>query len=278
MDRKEKVKEVLKILENGVQNMFDSEQYKSYLRTLSKFHTYSAFNSMLIYLQCPGASFVAGYKTWETKFGRYVKSGEKAIQILAPLIYKKKTEDQEDTDECLLHGFRVVNVFDVSQTDGAALDLGSTELTGCVNNYSKLIQNLKDVSPVPVNYEELNKAYGLFSPSSNSITLAQGLSELQTIKTCIHEIAHAYLFNTYKEEETSKCRSVREVEAESVAYAVCSLLGLDTSEYSFFYIAGWSASQTTVELQMVLKEVHDTVNWFVEALETNQSKLVSVGG
>jgi antirestriction protein ArdC len=257
---KQKVKEITDRLEEGLKELFEGEKYKSYLNTMSKFHNYSANNIQLIEMQCPGATYVAGYKKWQKEFERHVNKGERGIRILAPAPYKIK-EEQEKIDpvtnepvldrdgmpvieevEIKIPAFRVVTVFDYSQTDGKELPgLGVSELHGDVERYQDFMEALSRVSSIPIRYEGMEgDRKGYFIDLNRPIAIKEGMSEAQTAKTGVHEVAHAKLHAKEIEQETGtvKDRETKEVEAESIAYTVCQHFGIDTSDYSFGYIAG----------------------------------------
>ena len=240
------IKDITEQLEQGVKDVFESERYKAYLDFMGKFYNYSVNNSILIWMQKPEASLVAGYQTWIKKFNRQVRKGEKGITILAPCPHKFKKEVEDEngnmTEKMVEYtSFKATTVFDISQTDGEDVPTLCNELTGEVENYADLLDKLKAVSPVPVEFEEIKGgAKGFYNHVENRIAINEGMSEQQTIKTIIHEISHAFLHNKETGEEKDADRRNKEVQAESVAYTVCSMLGIDTSEYSFEYVAGWS--------------------------------------
>ena len=253
------LEEILADLENGVQAIFSSNEYKEYLKTMSKFTNYSINNIMLIHTQYPSATLPAGYEAWKKNFKRQVKCGEQGIKIIAPCPYKVMIEAQRIdprtkrpvigndgkpiTDKTVVTKvtFKVATVFDVSQTEGEPLPrLGVSELTGKVENYADFLEVLKRISPFPIVFEPIqSEAKGYCDFATQRIVIKEGgMSELQSIKTALHEIAHATLHNYYQKgieipSEPHKDKSSREVEAESVAYIVCQHFGLDTSDYSF---------------------------------------------
>lgn len=228
-------------IEAGVREVFQSGQYRKYLKAMSSFHSYSFTNCMLIYQQKPDAELVAGFQSWK-KLGRYVKRGEKAIRILAPLKQKlQQKEDDEEVKYCI-RGWKWVSVFDISQTDGAPLpSIVEDHLAGEVEDYGSFLEALILSSRVPVSFARLEgSTHGFFDPENGRIVIDNSMSQLQTIKTLIHETAHSILHagSTGMEEEAR-----REVEAESTACVVCMHYNLDTSAYSFGYIASWSSDQ-----------------------------------
>ena len=286
---KQKVKEITDRLEEGLKELFEGEKYKSYLNTMSKFHNYSANNIQLIEMQCPDATYVAGYKAWQRNFERHVNKGERGIRILAPAPYKIK-EEQEKIDpvtnepvldrdgmpvmeevEVKIPAFRVVTVFDYSQTDGKELPgLGVSELHGNVENYRDFMEALSRVSPVPIRYEGMEgDRKGYFIDLSHPIAIKEGMEEVQTVKTGVHEVAHAKLHAKEAEQETgfAKDRETKEVEAESIAYTVCQHFGIDTSDYSFGYIAGWSSTKEMPELKSSLDTIRRTSSELIKGIE-----------
>ena len=263
-ERQERVKALTEKLENGVKAIFESEDYARYLETMSKFHHYSFGNCMLIFFQCPEASAVAGYTTWR-KLGRTVKKGEKGIQILAPcpqeeLIERNKLDDkgyaimgadgqpEKERVPVIRQRFKIAYVFDLSQTEGKELPtLGVDELTGDVE--------------------------GCYNHLEQCIYVNEGMSQVQTLKTLIHETAHAKLHALPVENGVIKGRPekdgpTREVEAESIAYVVCQHFGIDTSDYSFAYVTGWSRGKKLPELKASLECISDTASEIIDALET----------
>jgi antirestriction protein ArdC len=270
------IAEITEKLEQGVHELFESEKYKAYLSSMSKFHNYSLNNTILISMQKPDATLVAGYQAWKKNHGRQVKRGEKGIKIIAPAPYKVKTERDvidPDTQKAVLDAdgkpkketveierpsFRVATVFDVSQTEGKEIPaLGVEELTGSVDGYGSFLTALGQTSPVPVSFEEITGgAKGYFHTAENRIAIQEGMSEIQTVKTLIHEMAHATL-HAGKDREKFDTRT-KEVQAESVAYTVCQHYGIETSDYSFGYIAGWSTGKETAELKASLETIRST--------------------
>ena len=351
----QQVREITDKLEQGIKELFESDRFKEYLRTMSKFYHYSFSNTLLIAMQKPEATYVAGYTSWQRNFDRQVMKGEKGIKILAPAPYKAKEEREKidpstqkpvldadgnpvtETVEVMRPAFKVVSVFDISQTDGKELpDIIVDELSGSVENYAAFLEALKQESPVPISFEDIpGGAKGYFSPVENRIAIQEGMSEIQTIKTAIHEIAHAKLHSidrpepepTWKivmiseggtkrdflsgfaseteanaaaehegwhfvdenrfewrleiEEDASavqdmrKDRHTKEVEAESVAYTVCQRYGIETSDYSFGYIAGWSSGKETKELKGSLETIRKTAAEMIDSIDAKLKVLLA---
>lgn len=261
------IDEVTKQLEQGVKDLFESNRYAEYLTCMGKFHNYSFNNTVLIFMQRPDATLVAGYKAWQTKFDRHVKKGEKGITILAPVTHKVVKQDGDEEKEIVWNTFRATRVFDVSQTEGKDLPSICNALTGEVDGYENKLKALIGVSPVPVTFEEVfGEAHGYFSPKENKIVVQKGMSEAQTLKTLIHEVSHSMLHCKDGEEEKAD-RGTMEVQAESVAYTVCSVMGLDTSDYSFGYVAGWSSGKEVKELRESMEVIRKTAAAIVAATE-----------
>ena len=351
----QQVREITVKLEQGIKELFESERFKEYLRTMSKFYHYSFSNTLLIAMQKPEATYVAGYTSWQRNFDRQVMKGEKGIKILAPAPYKAKEVREKidpstqkpildadgkpvtETVEVMRPAFKVVSVFDISQTDGKELpDIIVDELSGSVENYAAFFEALKQESPAPIAFEDIpGGAKGYFSPVENRIAIQEGMSEIQTIKTAIHEIAHAKLHsidqpepepswkivmisdggtkrdflsgfaseteaneaaeregwrfvdeNRFEwrlevEEDTSavqemrKDRHTKEVEAESVAYTVCQRYGIETSDYSFGYIAGWSSDKETKELKGSLETIRKTAAEMIDSIDAKLKVLMA---
>ena len=287
MDLKNKnMKEIVQSLEDGLTDLFQSNRYAEFLKTMTNFHDYSLYNTILIIMQCPQASLVAGYKKWQT-MGRQVKRGEKAITILCPCPHKVKKkvldkdgnpvldENGKETEkEFSIPYFRPGSVFDVSQTDGEPIEtLNPKVLTDTVDGYDILIQKLISISPVPVTFEEIEgSAKGYFSPSLKEIVVKKDMPNLQTLKTLVHESAHARLHNLEAMEEHAKDRETKEVEAESVAYCVLTAFGFDTSEYSFPYIAGWSSGRDMKELKSSMDLIRITAGQIIDELQKGMTK------
>lgn len=268
----DKIKEITNQLEEGVKRFASSEEYMNYLKFLAKFYTYSVNNSILIWMQNPMASLVAGYKTWQTKFKRQVRKGEKGITILAPCPHKYQKEVlAEDgtvqTEEVSWMGFRAVKVFDISQTDGEEVpSIAINELNGDVRVFDSLMEKLTKYAGISVEFQDIKTgAKGYYSLADDKIVLNNGMSQLQTLKTMIHETAHSKLHR--KDGEQSEAdRHTMEVQAESVAYTVCNYLGLDTSDYSFGYVTTWSSGQELKELTASMEIIRKTAQEIIEAV------------
>ena len=278
--RSDKIKELTEKLQNGIKNVFEDENYKKHLKVMSKFHNYSYRNQILISLQNPDATLVKGYISWQKDFKRTVKKGEKGIQIIARCVARKDIErDSIDTDgnpiteNVLLEKefFRRVTVFDISQTEGEEIENLNyiEELKFDVKDFSSLFNILKTISPAEVYFKEF-KGYkkGCYVPKDNKIFIKENMSESQTIKTLIHEIAHAKLHNdnAIKEREELSRRQ-EEVEAESIAYIVSNYFGIDTSDYSFGYIANWSSDKELKELESSLQLISNTSNIIIDSIK-----------
>ena len=291
----ERMKEITDRLETGIQELFESERYKAYLTTMSKFHSYSFNNTLLIAMQ--GGQLVAGYNKWRDDFHRNVKKGEKAIKILAPAPFKAKKEVQKldaqgrpvmgkdgkpvtEVQEIQVPAFKIVSVFDVSQTEGEPLpSIGVEELTGSVKRYGEFFKALEQTSPVPIGFEDIpGGSHGYYHLTEKRIAIQEGMSELQTLKTAIHEIAHSKLHAIDPEapaiEQADRPDSrTREVQAESVAYAVCQHYGLDTSDYSFGYVAGWSSGKDLKELKASLETIRATAHELITTIDGHLAQL-----
>ncbi|WP_270662682.1 antirestriction protein ArdA [Faecalibacterium prausnitzii] len=294
----EKLKEITDRLEQGIAELFDSERYKEYLKVMSKFHNYSFRNTVLIAMQKPDASLVAGFSAWKNNFERNVMKGQKGIKIIAPSPYKIKQEMQKidphtqkpiigkdgkpvtEEKEITIPAYKVVSVFDVSQTEGKELpDIAVDELTGDVDRYKDFFAALEKTSPVPIAFENIEGgSHGYYHLEDKRIAINEGMSELQTLKTAIHEIAHAKLhdidLNAPKDEQQPHIdRRTREVEAESVAYTVCQHYGLDTSDYSFGYVAGWSSGRELSELKSSLETIRSAAAEIINSIDENLAEL-----
>ena len=294
----DKLKEITDRLEQGIMELFDSDRYKEYLRVMSKFHNYSFNNTLLIAMQKPDASLVAGFQSWKNNFKRNVVKGEKGIKILAPSPFKIKQEMEKidpatqkpvigadgkpvkEEKEITIPAFKVVSVFDVSQTEGKELpDIAVDMLTGDVERFKDVFAALEKTSPVPIGFEKIEgNSHGYYHLEEKRIAIDEGMSELQTIKTAIHEIAHAKLHdidpNAPKEEQAGRPdRRTREVQAESVAYAVCQHYGLDTSDYSFGYVAGWSSGRELDELKSSLETIRSTAAEIINSIDEHLQEI-----
>ena len=296
MSEKQKVKEITDKLEAGLKELFESEKYKSYLSTMSKFHNYSFNNTLLIAMQKPEATLVAGYQAWQKNFERHVNKGEKAIRILAPAPYKIKEErdkldpvtgemmfdengmPQKEETEVTIPAFRAVSVFDVSQTDGKPIpELEVNELLSTVEGYEDFVQALMNISPVPIAFEDIpGDSKGYFSTAEKRIAVQENMSESQTLKTMVHEVAHSMLHDKEVNQSMDipvKDRNTKEVEAESVAFTVCQHFGIDTSDYSFGYIAGWSSGRNMKELKSSLDTIRKTASELITGIEGAMQEL-----
>ena len=286
---KQRVQELTDKLEQGLQDLFNSDSYRNYLATMSKFHNYSFNNTLLIAMQKPDATLVAGYKAWQKNFERHVNKGEKAIRILAPAPYKIKEErdkidpvtqellldkdgnPQKEEVEITIPAFRAVSVFDVAQTDGKPIpELAAKELLSDVEEYQDMIRAVEAISPVPIELEEIaGDSKGYYDREAKRIAVQENMSESQTLKTMIHEVAHSKLHSkeVEQDEQMKKDRNTKEVEAESIAYTVCQHFGVDTSDYSFGYIAGWSSGRDTKELRASMDTIRRTASELITGIE-----------
>ncbi|MHB8130433.1 MAG: LPD16 domain-containing protein, partial [Mobilitalea sp.] len=300
--QKEKLKEITDGIEQGIQELFDSEKYKQYLRTMSKFPRYSLNNTILIFLQNPNATFVAGFGRWQEQFERHVRKGEKGLKIIAPTPYNMKKEVEKvdpvtkkhvvdatgkllkEEVEVTIPMFKPVTVFDVSQTEGKPLPELAPSLAGDVNGYQTLFEALKRTAPVPVTFEYMKERVdGYFNHTEQRIALRSGMSEVQTVSAVIHEIAHSILHNkeldptqtAEKDQvlEQIKNRRTKEVEAESVSYTVCSYYGIETNENSFGYIASWSKDKELTELKASLELINQTASRLITEIDAHLTKI-----
>jgi antirestriction protein ArdC len=300
--RQEKIKQITDKLEQGVHQIFESDNYRAYLSTMAKFHSYSLNNTILIAMQKPGATLVAGYTAWQKDHDRHVKKGEKGIQIIAPSPYKVKQErdaldpktgkPQMDAQgnplkeiiEVERPAFKVATVFDISQTEGKELpSIGVNELSGGVEGYEALFDVLKATCPVPIAFEDIpSGAKGYYHTEDHRIALQEGMSQMQTVKTLIHEMSHERMHSHEKEKPVEERLSRRsmEVEAESVAFVVGTALSaehpelkLDFSDYSFGYIAGWSSGKETAELKASLGRIQATASEMISEIEGHLQEL-----
>lgn len=305
---KERIKEITAGIEKGIQELFESDRYRNYLTTMSRFHRYSLNNVMLIHAQKPDATLVAGFNKWKNSFGRHVKKGEKGIQILAPTPYKIKQEEQKlDPDtklplldengepvteekEITIPMFKVVSVFDISQTDGRPLPQISSTLTGDVAEYEVFLEALHRTSPVPISFQAMEPGMdGYFAPKKQEIFLREGMSQVQTICAAVHEIAHSKLHDYEHMTELAddgetilvpgeKSRNTEEVEAESVSYAVCQYFGIETAENSFGYIATWSQGKDLKELRASLEIINKTSSELITGIEKHYREICKERG
>lgn len=292
-EKKQQIKEITEKLDAELRSFVDSDKFKKYLKTMGKFHNYSWGNTLLIAMQDPNASCVAGFRAWETNFKRHVKKGEKGIKILAPAPYQKTIEQEvidpgtrqpvRDADgnikvekvQITVPNFHVVTVFDVAATEGEPLpEIGVKELVGNVDGYKDMIAAVTTLAPVPVVYEAIEGgAKGYFSPTEQKIVINEGMSELQTLKTLIHETSHSLLHDKDGakvedvEDAKGKSRNTLETEAESVSYTVCDYFGIDTSDYSFAYIAGWATTLELTELKQSMETIRKTSSHVITGIE-----------
>ena len=294
----EKLKEITDKLEQGIQDLFENDRFKNYLNVMSKFHNYSFSNTILIAMQKPDATFVAGYNSWKNSFQRQVLKGEKGIKVIAPSPYNVKREMEKidpktqkpimgkdgkpmtEEVEVTIPAFKVVSVFDISQTEGRELPtIGVDELTGNVEKYPQFFKAVEQASPVPVGFEKIEGgAHGYYHLEDKRIAVNEGMSELQNLKTLIHEISHAKLhdvdLNAPAEQQADRVdRRTREVQAESIAYTVCQHYGLDTSDYSFAYVAGWSSGRELAELKASLETIRSTASELIAEIDRNFAEL-----
>ncbi len=302
---KEQLKEITDKLEQGIQEVFESEKYKEYLNTMSKFYNYSFNNTMLIAMQKPDATLIAGYNAWKDKFDRHVLKGEKGIRIIAPAPIRRKEEVEKidpDTQEPVIdalgkpvmevietttRAFKVIPVFDVSQTDGKPLpELTVEELNGDVKDFDLFMEALTQTAPVPIGYEDIpDETKGYYHLEDKRIAIQDNMSQIQTVKTAIHEISHATLHDVDLNlpedkipQEQKKDRKTKEVEAESIAYTVCQHYGIDTSDYSFGYVAGWSSGKELSELRSSLETIRSTAATLINTIDAKVAELQQMKG
>lgn len=305
---KDRMREIVDSIENGIKELFESDKYRQYLSTMSRFHRYSVNNTMLIYMQCPDATHVAGFNKWRNQFGRNVLKGEKGIRIIAPTPYKKKVEEIKtdpetnapvlDADgkaiieekEIRIPMFKVVSVFDVSQTAGKPLPQLATDLSGNVQQYEVFMEALRRASPVPMEIKPVARdTDGFFSIKEQSITIRAGMSEVQTVCAAVHEIAHAKLHDYEHMTELAddgetilvpgeKSRNTEEVEAESISYAVCQYYGIETVENSFGYIATWSQGKELKELRASLETINKTASELITDIDRHFAEICKERG
>ena len=305
---KDRMREIVDSIENGIKELFESDKYQQYLSTMSRFHRYSVNNTMLIYMQRPDATHVAGFNKWRDQFGRNVLKGEKGIRIIAPTPYKKKVEEIKtdpetnapilDADgkaiieekEIRIPMFKVVSVFDVSQTSGKPLPQLATDLSGNVQQYEVFMEALRRASPVPMEIKPVARdTDGFFSIKAQSITIRAGMSEVQTVCAAVHEIAHAKLHDYEHMTELAddgetilvpgeKSRNTEEVEAESISYAVCQYYGIETGENSFGYIATWSQGKELKELRASLETINKTASELITDIDRHFAEICKERG
>ena len=289
---RERLKDITDSIERGIQELFQSDKYAAYLRTMSRFHKYSVNNTMLIYMQKPDATLVAGFNKWRDQFERNVMKGEKGIKIIAPTPFKKKIEAQKldpdtklpmlDADgkvimeekEIKIPMFKPVTVFDVSQTQGKPLPQLASDLQGNVQNYEVFMEALRRASPVPIDFKPIRDGSdGFFSLDNQSITIREGMSEVQTVSAVVHEIAHSKLHNNVGDEQ-QKDRNTEEVEAESISFAVCAYYGISTGENSFGYIATWSKGKELKELRESLETINKTSSELITDIDRHYAQIM----
>ena len=306
---RERLQEITAGIEQGIKELFESEKYMRYLSVMSKFHRYSVNNTMLIYMQKPEATLVAGFNKWKNQFERHVKKGEHGITIIAPTPYKKKIEEMKrdpDTHALILDAdgkavmeekeieipmFRPVKVFDVSQTDGKPLPELASSLSGTVPHYEAFLEAVRRSASVPIEFEAMAaNTDGYFSPDRQRIAIREGMSEVQTVSATVHEVAHSKLHDRQKIQETSaagdnasdqpkpKDRNTEEVEAESISYAVCQYFGIQTGENSFGYIASWSKDKDLKELRASLETINKTSCELINDIERNYKEICKERG
>ena len=305
---KDRMREIVDSIENGIKELFESDKYRQYLSTMSRFHRYSVNNTMLIYMQRPDATHVAGFNKWRNQFGRNVLKGEKGIRIIAPTPYKKKVEEIKtdpetnapvlDADgkaiieekEIRIPMFKVVSVFDVSQTAGKPLPQLAADLSGNVQQYEVFMEALRRASPVPMEIKPVARdTDGFFSIKAQSITIRAGMSEVQTVCAAVHEIAHAKLHDYEHMTELAddgetilvpgeKSRNTEEVEAESISYAVCQYYGIETGENSFGYIATWSKGKELKELRASLETINKTASELITDIDRHFAEICKERG
>ena len=275
--------EIMKSLEDGILQFMDSDRFKDYLKAVGRFHTYSTNNVILITMQKPDASLVAGFNTWKKHFKRHVMKGEKAIRIIAPMPFTvEKEQDRVDQlgnaykEKVLVTvpRFRAVSVFDISQTDGDPLpNINPTELRASVNDYRNFLKALIKTAGIPVRFTDIEgTARGYYHSKKNEIYIANGMGESQTVKTLIHEIAHSVLHNN-SAAGVLLPQNTKEIEAESVAFTVCSHFGIDTSDYTFPYVSAWSGKQDLTEFRNSLETIRSTASQLINSIEENYEAL-----
>lgn len=291
-ERNEKVEKVTNALEQGIQELFESEHYKKYLKVMSKLHNYSFNNSLLIAMQRPNATMVAGYTSWKKNFHRNVKKGEKGIRILAPAPYRIKKEVEKidpvtqkpvigangesikEHVQITIPAYKVTTVFDVDQTEGEELPEIAKPLQDKVKDFQKVFDIVKKISPVPIQLKEMHDGVnGYYDLNNKNIVIKKCMSDAQTLKTAIHEIGHAKLHDKDSGIEVNADQRTKEVEAESISYVVCNHLGVDTSEYSFGYIAGWSSGKKLEELKKSMNQIQHTASEIITDIDKERIRL-----
>ena len=275
--------EIMKALESGVRDFMETDAYKTYLRAVSRFHDYSMNNVMLIAMQRPGSTLVAGYSTWKKHFNRNVKRGEKGLKIIAPMpVSVEKEEDRVDQYgntykekvTVTVPRFHAVTVFDVSQTEGDPLpDISPSELKDDVKDYGTFLKAVERSSDVPISYINIEGgAKGYFHSANNAIFIEKGMGEAQTLKTLIHEMAHSILHNRDNGGILIDSKT-KEVQAESVAFSVCSHFGIDTSDYTFPYVTAWAGDKDLKALRNSMDTIKDTASLLIHRIEDNYRDL-----
>ena len=282
LEGKRDINEILRMLENGLRDFMDGDAYKKYLDSVGRFHDYSSSNILLINAQRPNATLVAGYSTWK-KFNRYVKKGERGIRIIAPIPVKADREKTlmdesgnivKKTVEVTVPRFRMVTVFDIDQTGGDPLpDIAPGELRQAVKDYSNFLEALYRSSRVKICFEDIpGGAKGQYELDTDRIVIQKEMGEAQTVKTLVHEIAHSFLHDRTSGRNRVE-KSTKEVEAESVAYAVCSRFGIDTSDYTFPYVSGWSQDKDLRTLKESMERIRDTSSHLIHLIEHNYEEI-----
>ena len=286
MSQSEQIKEITEKLEKGIKDLFESDNYKKYLKTMSRFTSYSLNNMLLIAMQKPDATAVAGYSTWK-QLHRQVKKGEKAIKIIAPCPYRKKvkaevTDEQGksilgtdgkplmESEEKVVMGFKVVNVFDISSTEGEPLPEIVHQLDGTIEGYSDFMKALEKFSPVPIELKKVKgAALGYYQMTNKNIVIEKDLSEVMKCKTGIHELTHALLHDRDNglEKDSLPSREVKEIEAESVSYVVCQYYGINSLDYSFGYIAGWASDKNLKELKASMETIRQASQIIITGID-----------
>lgn len=292
MSQSQQIKEITDKLQKGIEDLFESDNYKNYLKCMSRFNNYSLNNTILIFKQFPTAKLVASYGTWK-HFNRQVLKGSKAIKIISPCPYKKKIETEitdangksilgkdgkpltQESEEKVLMGFKIANVFDISSTDGEELPEIAHKLEGTVDNYDDFFEAIKQFSPVPIEFKKIeSSANGYYHLVDKNIVIDSDMSQMMNCKTAIHERAHALLHDRDNglEKDSHLDKNSKEVQAESIAYSVCqyynsSGIGIDTSDYSFGYIAGWSSGKDLKELKASLETIRQTTQVIINGID-----------